>query len=134
VLEDGRLGRLGCIAGGEPYIVPVNYVIENGAIYLHSLPGRKIDALRADPRACFQVDDIRDDYHWRSVLAFGKFEEVSDPVERKRMLRVFFARFPHLTPVEAVVKNNRTAEVIVSRIRIDKVTGVGEGLLRSAGF
>lgn len=80
------------------------------------------------------MDDIRDDYHWRSVLAFGNYEEVIDPTEQKQVLRTLFARFPHLTPVEATLKSNRAAEVIVCRIRVDKMTGVGEGLLRSAGY
>jgi len=47
-----------CIAAGWPYVVPVNYFFDGKDIYIHSLPGKKLDALRANPRACLQVDEI----------------------------------------------------------------------------
>ena len=58
MIAGGKIGRLGCVDNGEPYVVPINYVFEDGSIYSHSLPGRKIDAMRAHPRACLQVDEI----------------------------------------------------------------------------
>lgn len=58
LLAEETFGRLGCIAEGEPYVVPVHYFFDSQDIYLHSLPGKKIDALRANGRACLQVDDI----------------------------------------------------------------------------
>src|SRR5689334_22901636 len=75
LLRDGEIGRLGCIADNYPYVVPVHYIVEGERIYSHSLPGRKIPALRADPRACLQMDQVIDDCHWRSVIAYGMYEE-----------------------------------------------------------
>jgi hypothetical protein len=77
----------------------VDYVFHNDSIYVHSLLGRKIKALRANPHACLQVDDIRDEYNWRSAIAFGRYEEVTDKGERNWALRRLNSRFPHLTPV-----------------------------------
>ena len=68
LLSQARTGRLGCVVEGGPYVVPVNYVFHNDSIYIHSLLGRKIKALRANPRACLQVDDIRDENNWRSAF------------------------------------------------------------------
>jgi len=62
-------GRLGCVYDGGPYVVPVNYVCHGDGVFIHSLPGRKIDALRANPKACLQVDQISDAYHTRSRFA-----------------------------------------------------------------
>jgi len=59
ILREGTLGRLGCIAPGWPYVVPVNYFFDGKDIYIHTLPGKKLDALRADPRVCLQVDEIK---------------------------------------------------------------------------
>jgi hypothetical protein len=42
----GNLGRLGCVADGDPYVVPVNYFCDGESVYMHSLPGKKINALR----------------------------------------------------------------------------------------
>ena len=122
-----RLGRLGCVDGGGPYVVPVNYVFHDDSIYVHSLPGRKIKALRENPRACLQVDEIKDMYQWRSAIAFGRFEEVTDEGERKWVVRRFLTRFPNLTPVESVPVHDGQSSVIIFRIRVEEVSGVAEG-------
>jgi uncharacterized protein len=127
VISAGKIGHLGCIVKGEPYVVPVNYLLEDGSIYSHSLPGQKIQALRTHPRVCLQVEQIHDDFHWRSAIAFGSFEEIHDELERALALRKLLERFPRLTPVESrVVQDAAPLEVIVFRIRVDRITGVGE--------
>jgi hypothetical protein len=125
ILRKGSLGRLGCIADGAPYVVPVNYLFDGQDVYLHSLPGRKIDALRANPRACLQVDEIKDEYHWRSVIAYGTYEEVSDEKTREEILARLFDRLPNMTPVESRLAQGLKA-AIVFRIKVDEITGVGE--------
>jgi nitroimidazol reductase NimA-like FMN-containing flavoprotein (pyridoxamine 5'-phosphate oxidase superfamily) len=125
VLAQGTLGRLGCIAEGEPYVVPVHYFFDGENIYIHSLPGKKITALRAQPRACLQVDDIQDSYHWRSVIAYGKYEEIRDERLRELALAELFRRMPHLTPVESKMTKG-VNQIIVFRLRVDQLTGVGE--------
>jgi nitroimidazol reductase NimA-like FMN-containing flavoprotein (pyridoxamine 5'-phosphate oxidase superfamily) len=128
VLRNGHVGRLGCIANNEPYVVPVHYLVEDDCVYVHSLPGKKIEALRANPRACLQVDEVRDSVHWTSVLAYGNYEEIRQPAERVRALHLFLHQFPLLTPVESTVAQDAfAADVIVFRFRIDNVTGLWEG-------
>ena len=128
LIAAGRIGRLGCVDNGEPYVVPINYVFEDGSIYSHSLPGRKIDVLRAHPRACLQVDEIENNFEWRSVIAYGNFEEIRVPSDRRSVLSKLLARFPLLTPVESLMAHDASApDTIVFRIRIDRITGVTEG-------
>jgi nitroimidazol reductase NimA-like FMN-containing flavoprotein (pyridoxamine 5'-phosphate oxidase superfamily) len=127
LIAAGKIGRLGCVDNGEPYVVPVNYVFEDMSIYSHSLPGKKIEALRAHPRACLQVDEIRDDFKWRSVIAYGNFEEIRVPSERRSILGKLLARFPLLTPVESVMAHDAASpDSIVFRIVVDRLTGVEE--------
>jgi nitroimidazol reductase NimA-like FMN-containing flavoprotein (pyridoxamine 5'-phosphate oxidase superfamily) len=125
ILREGSLGRLGCIADGGPYVVPVNYLFDGQDVYIHSLPGRKVDALRANPRACLQVDEIKDEYHWRSVIAYGNYEEVSDEEAREEILARLFARLPNMTPVESRLAKG-LKETVVFRIKVDEVTGAQE--------
>jgi len=127
LISAGKIGRLGCVDGGEPYVVPINYVVEDRSIYSHSLPGRKIDAMRMHPRVCLQVDQIADDFHWRSAIAFGDFEEIRVPSDRRSILGKLLARFPSLTPVESVMVQDASApDSVVFRIRIDRITGMTE--------
>lgn len=122
----GRVGRLGCIYEGGPYVVPINYVLEGETVYLHSLPGRKLEALRANPRACLQVDNVIDAYQWSSAIAFGTYEEIADLNERDQAVRTLLARFPNLTPVESVPVHDGQSSVVIFRILVQEITGVGE--------
>ncbi|HTF38640.1 MAG TPA: pyridoxamine 5'-phosphate oxidase family protein [Blastocatellia bacterium] len=46
LLTVSRVGRLGCVYAGGPYVVPINYVLDGESIYVHSLPGRKLETYR----------------------------------------------------------------------------------------
>jgi nitroimidazol reductase NimA-like FMN-containing flavoprotein (pyridoxamine 5'-phosphate oxidase superfamily) len=126
LLARSSVGRLGVVYKGGPYVVPVNYVLDGEIIYVHSLPGRKIEALRANPGACLQVDEVIDAYHWRSAIAFGTYEEITGQAERDIAVRRLLARFPKLTPVESVPVHDGQSSVVIFGIRINEITGVAE--------
>ena len=128
LLRAGCLARLGCIADDSPYVVPINYAADGASVLVHTLPGRKLEAMRANPRVCLQVDDITDQYRWRSVLAYGTFVEIKNGAERARALGHLLAQFPELTPVESLIADDVAAPPpVIFRIRIDHITGLEEG-------
>lgn len=128
LFQHSRVARLGCIVDGGPYVVPINCHFHDDHLYSHSLPGLKISGLRENPQACVQVDEIESDLRWRSAIAFGRFEEITKPNERAYILNELLRRFPMLTPVESAIAVDGIApEVIVFRIRIERLTGVAEG-------
>jgi nitroimidazol reductase NimA-like FMN-containing flavoprotein (pyridoxamine 5'-phosphate oxidase superfamily) len=89
LLRRRRIGRIGCCIDERPYIVPVNYAYDGSAVYVISGPGRKIDAMRAQPRVCFEVEDIDESagaMDWRSVIADGVYEELTDDEGRRAAL------------------------------------------------
>jgi nitroimidazol reductase NimA-like FMN-containing flavoprotein (pyridoxamine 5'-phosphate oxidase superfamily) len=127
LIAAGKVGHLGCVVHGEPYVVPINYLFEGQSVYGHSMMGRKIRALRTHPRACLQVEDLEGDFHWRSAIVFGEFEEIHQEPERARVMRKLLERFPLLTPVESVAaRNKEMLEVVVFRIRVNRMTGLAE--------
>ena len=69
LLKIHTVGRIGCIDGGEMYIVPVNYLYDGGCIIGHSHPGKKLTALRKNPEVCFEVDQIHSYKNWKSVIS-----------------------------------------------------------------
>ena len=127
IINAGKLGRLGCVDDGEPYVVPINYVATEGQIYSHSLFGRKVQAMRNHSRVCLQVDRIRDDFHWQSAIAFGNFEEIRNDSERRTILRKILETFPKLTPVESeLTRDAEPPMIVVFRLRVDRVSAVAE--------
>ena len=127
LFETARVAHLGCIVNGEPYVVPISCVLENNYLYSHSLNGMKISAMRENPRACVQVDEIDSEFSWRSAIAFGRYEEIAKPDERAEVINKLFRVYPLLTPVESTIALDGLAqEVIVFRIRIDRITAVSE--------
>jgi nitroimidazol reductase NimA-like FMN-containing flavoprotein (pyridoxamine 5'-phosphate oxidase superfamily) len=128
MLHANHIARLGCIVDGEPYVVPVNYTFDGETVLVHSLPGRKITAMRANPRVCLQVDEVEDELTWKSVIAFGRYEEISLPTERSLAMNHLLSSHPKLTPVESVIANDAGAPIpIVFRICVDRITGLSEG-------
>lgn len=128
LFDVARVARLGCIVNGEPYVIPINCLLDGDYLYSHSLPGLKITGLRENPRACVQVDDIESDLHWRSAIAFGKYEEITKRTERADVLTMLLRKFPLLTPVESAIAIDGAApEVIVFKIHVERLTGVSEG-------
>jgi len=112
ILREGTLGRLGCIASGWPYVVPVNYFFDGKDIYIHTLPGKKLDALRANPRVCLQI-------------VYGTFEEVSNKETQENVLIKLYGRLPPMTPVESrMVKGMNVT--IVFRIKVEEAPGMAE--------
>jgi nitroimidazol reductase NimA-like FMN-containing flavoprotein (pyridoxamine 5'-phosphate oxidase superfamily) len=128
LFQTARVARLGCVVNGEPYVVPINCHFDGDRLYSHSLSGLKISGLRENPRACVQVDQIESDLHWRSVIAFGKYEEITRSSERADVLSKLLRSFPMLTPVEsAIAIDGCSPEVVVFSIDIERITGVSEG-------
>ncbi len=129
MLKSGKLGRLCCVMENrEPHVVPVNYVFKEGFIYIHSLPGLKIDVMRLNPKVCLQIDVIADGgLRWKSVIASGEYEEIVESEEKSKILNEFIKKFPRFTPVEAnFTVGNSLEKIIVFRIKDLSLTGVSE--------
>jgi len=83
VIKLNRLGRLACSSGDQPYVVPIYYSFAGQHIYSFTMPGQKLNWMRANPRVCLLVDESGEGA-WRSVVAIGTFEELPDSVGYKR--------------------------------------------------
>ncbi len=81
VLSRGHIAHLACAKDSRPYVVPIQYAFDPRNLYSFSMPGQKIDWLRANPQACVQVDEIKGDDEWRSVVVEGRYEEFPDDAQ-----------------------------------------------------
>lgn len=76
LLHSQWVARLGLHAEGLTYVVPVNYAYDGQAVYAHSNDGLKLRLLRANPSVCVEVDHAENLVNWKSVIAWGRFEEL----------------------------------------------------------
>ncbi|HEX9050816.1 MAG TPA: pyridoxamine 5'-phosphate oxidase family protein [Anaeromyxobacter sp.] len=137
VLGRGEVARLAMVdADGGPYVVPVSYAVlpadagEPLRIVVHGArEGRKVDALRRDPRVCVEVTvdaatipavracDVT--VRYRSVIAFGRAAFLEDRASRARALAALAARHaPGAPPVD----EEQARRVAILEIRIDAAT------------
>ena len=84
ILARNRLARLACAQDGQPYVVPLFYAYADEAAYAFSLPGRKMDIMRTNPKVALLVEEAGDGKAWKSVVAEGRFEELPDRIGTKR--------------------------------------------------
>jgi nitroimidazol reductase NimA-like FMN-containing flavoprotein (pyridoxamine 5'-phosphate oxidase superfamily) len=79
-LTCARVGRLGLVADGNLYIVPVGYAFADGKLFFHACgKGLKIEALQKTATVCFEVDEtLSDSSMWKSVMVFGTAEIISN--------------------------------------------------------
>ena len=118
LLRTALVGRIACCAHGEgedgrPYVVPLAYGYDGEAVYAHSGPGRKIRLMRAQPLVTFEVDQAEAADRWRSAIAEGVYEELTDPGERARALAIIYwppAAVPELGPETVVYRIRLTAK------------------------
>jgi nitroimidazol reductase NimA-like FMN-containing flavoprotein (pyridoxamine 5'-phosphate oxidase superfamily) len=116
LLREELVGRIGCHADGETYVVPIIYAYDGAAVYVASRDGRKLRMMRANPAVCFEVDRYERG-SWRSVIAQGRFEPL-EGAEAGRALELLAARFAG-RPTE----RRERGEAVCFRIVLDAPTG-----------
>ena len=76
LLQAEVVARLGCHAEGRTYVVPVTYAYDGEGLLVQSADGLKLRMMHENPWVCVEVDHIDSLANWRSVIAWGRFEEL----------------------------------------------------------
>lgn len=103
-LSHARTGYLGLTDGELPYVVPLNFIWMNGALYFHgAAQGRKINLIHANPNCCFTVTEdygtmvspipAKTDTAYLSVMLFGVLEMVSDLKEATSAMQCMLDKY-----------------------------------------
>jgi nitroimidazol reductase NimA-like FMN-containing flavoprotein (pyridoxamine 5'-phosphate oxidase superfamily) len=59
VLKSAEVGRIALSDSSKPYIVPLNFLYQNGKIAFHcAFDGKKLDIISKNPNCCFEVDEF----------------------------------------------------------------------------
>jgi uncharacterized protein len=132
-LQKEILGRIGCSVNGETYVVPVNYLFDGANILAHSQVGKKIEMMRKNPNVCLEVDNMQSLKNWESVIAWGKYVEITNPKEKWDALHDFVNRLMHFKISETAYPPEMTPgrlhprsgklKTVVYKIVLEKITG-----------
>lgn len=132
VIQACKTCYLAMSVNNEPYVLPMNFALEDDYVILHSAPeGRMWDSLKANSKVCinwtlgadlaWQDERVGCSYRVKSKSAIveGEVEFVEDFDEKYRCLKVLMAQysdreFKFGTPA---VKN-----VGIFKVRIDKIS------------
>lgn len=131
ILREEVLGYLGLAGETQPYVVPLNYSYAAGKILFHcALTGRKLDAIRRNPRVCFtvgrQTGEVRDHagspchVDSDSVICYGRARLLDDLTERATALNAFNRRY---RPEAADLPAERVEQCMAVEITITEMTG-----------
>lgn len=138
ILESSAVGRIGCYADGRTYVVPVAYAYSGNSVYGHSAEGLKTRMMRKNPSVCFETDIVDDVLNWRSVIAWGTFEQLhgvaAEDAMRKILLRFLDAKIqPYERPLAPRRAGVTEAQAVVYRIKLIEKTGRFERTRDEAG-
>jgi len=139
VLKSSEVGRIALSDSSKPYIVPLNFLYQNGKIAFHcALGGKKLDIISKNPNCCFEVDKFMGEvsYHYDSlchldfdsVLVFGKARIENDERLKLQFFEKLHSKYKELyrKPIsEGGVRFDKTRlhEACCVVIDIEELTG-----------
>lgn len=92
VLASATYAHLGCHAKGKTYVVPINFAYDGKRIIGYTgegqnddrtqiigytSEGQKMAMMRENPEVCVQIEEVKSLAEWKSVIVWGRFEELS---------------------------------------------------------
>ena len=120
----------------QPYVLPISFGYDGDCIYFHTgFLGQKIDYMEANPRVCFEfednvavapdpVDPCKTGLTYRSVIGYGRVEQITDRLEKAQGLNYLMAQYGQ---GEHPYSDEALDGVCVWRIVIERMTGKETG-------
>ena len=132
MLKQNVLGRIGCHYNNKTYVVPVNYAYDGKSIIAHSVDGMKVSIMRKNPAVCFEVDEMISFTKWKSVIAWGQYQELTSERDRQYAMKLFVDRMMQIKISKSAMvgpllhgeaNQGSSIKAIVYRIIITEKTG-----------
>ena len=128
-LARASMGRLGCSLNDQPYVVPISLAYDVDFIYVFSTVGQKIVWMRANPKVCIQIDEIKSESHWESVIVNGLYQELGEhDVERAHARDLLQNRerwwLDALGERHLRSSKDLLIEPLFFRVRVDSISGL----------
>jgi nitroimidazol reductase NimA-like FMN-containing flavoprotein (pyridoxamine 5'-phosphate oxidase superfamily) len=129
-LQQSTVGRLACAHDNQPYVVPIYFAFDGQQIFAFTTVGQKIEWMRTNPRVCLEIDEPTTHNQWKSVIVFGRYEELPDlPRYEGARIKAHELLQKHVMWWEPAYVGAahrdipHSEEPIFYRIKIDRMTG-----------
>ena len=104
IINKAGVCHLGLVDGDEPYVVPVSFGYERGALYFHgNMKGRKIELIRKNNRVCFEMEtdvEVKEaeqacdwGIRYLSVIGVGKAYILENDEQKSHALNIITERY-----------------------------------------
>lgn len=110
-----HIGHVACIAGDRPYVAPLTFAYDGASLAVRTGEGRMLEALRANPAVCIEIDEHTDPATWRSVVVDAVFEEAIDEATREAVRTLLAGVMP--------VVHGEDDPVVEARLRVTSRVG-----------
>lgn len=128
LLTSSSIAHLAVVTEDGPYVTPISYVMIGDALYIRTDPGRRIQALRSDPRACIEVSSYEEATgDWESVVVFSTAEFVEDDRLDQEVISAFFDKYREVLGSPLNPSSVLPREGVTVRFPIDISTGRTSG-------
>ena len=133
IINEAQVCYLGMSEDDNPYVLPMNFIYDSGAFYLHAaLEGHKLEVLKGNPKVCINFNTGNELFHrhkevgcswgmkFKSVNAYGKACFIEDYAEKYRVMQLFMLKFSGESYEfsEPSIRN-----VAIIRVDVEKITG-----------
>ena len=116
---------------GYPYATPVNYIVVNDTVYIHSAPyGYKMECLEKSAKCCFsaivsaQIIPSKITAAFESVVITGDVTLVSDQAEKRTALEAFVTqKHPGYEEIGLKMVDKMIDKTALLRIDAKEITG-----------
>lgn len=141
IIRRAQVCRVGCVDNGRPYIIPLCFGYEAGALYFHAAQeGRKLDVLRQNPHVCFEFDIDQEllrgqaacewGMKYRSVIGFGSVSILEDVEAKQTALDCIMRQYQAQEPY--TYSDTSLEKTVIIKIDIHEMTGKVAGYAKES--
>lgn len=134
ILLQAPVGYLALSKDDWPYVIPLNYLFYDDEVFFHcAQKGRKIDYIKANPKACFHVGKTGElirgknpcsyNFKYHSVIIEGAMVEVCESEAKEVILRKIVAKYAEPGVAEMPISAQRIERVAVYRLIPEQISG-----------
>jgi len=125
LLARNHIGRIAFSFHDRVDIEPLSYVFADGAIYLRTAPGSKLETLAHSPWVAFEVDEVEGQFDWRSVVVHGTVYVLHDSGGEiaRETYRVALDRIRQLVPKALTHRDPTPTRQVVLKLHLTEMRG-----------